>query len=47
MLFSAAAEKLKVKSYQTILNIKDSQKVFADVKDLARLSARGAEAYNS
>ena len=31
LFFSAVTEKLKVKSYQTILNVKDSQKVFADV----------------
>ena len=31
LFFSAVTEKLKVKSYQTILNIKDSQKAFADV----------------
>ena len=31
LLFSSVTEKLKEKSYQTILNVKDSQKVFADV----------------
>ena len=31
LFFSAVTEKLKVKSYPTILNVKDSQKAFADV----------------